>query len=864
MEKLITVDFDAIPKHFDFKNKELEWLSFWDRHQVYRYDEDKDNTFVVDTPPPTVSGSLHIGHVFSYSQTDFLVRFQRMMGKNIYYPMGWDDNGLPTERRVQNLFHIRCNANEPYQEGLTFEKATSKTRKERPTEVSRKNFIELCHVVTGEDEENFKKLWTNLGLSVDWSLEYATISKQSQQVAQLSFLDLYRKGHLYNAIKPIMWDINFQTSIAQAELEDRPVSGNFYHVEFQVENGGSFEIATTRPELLPACVGITAHPDDERYKGLFGKNALTPLFGVPVPIFPSEVVDPEKGTGIVMVCTFGDATDIEWWQEQNLPLRQVLNRVGRFENIEFGKPGWPSVNPETANQHYQELVGKTVFSAKKAIVELLEKETTSWHASAALKKTGESFQRAVKFYEKGDKPLEFIPSRQWFVKLLDKKKEILAKGNQINWFPGFTKERFEIWTENLAYDWNISRQRFFGVPIPVWYPINEKGLVDYESPILPEESQLPVDPSIDVPPGFDEKQRGLPGGFYGETDVFDTWFTSSLSPMINSKWLTNEEQHAKLFPADIRPQAHEIIRTWAFYTIVKALLHEDSIPWRNAVISGWVLDPNKSKMSKSKGNTITPDELMAKYSADGVRYWAAKARLGVDTAFDEGLMKNGLRLSTKMYNAAKLVFSNDGDAGKIDNPLDVSFLHQLAKVVESANQSFNEFNYTVALEETESFFWSNFTDSYIELVKNRAKDGDPSAIAALRLTMSIITRLFAPFQPYITEEIWSWVLAKETSVSSVHQAKFPSVQEITSQVGTKEDQVFEAAKACLQAIHKFKSERQLSVGAFLDNGVIVGNEQSIGLIKAVIDDIVQAGRIQAHSLKVDNSLKELEFTLLEN
>jgi valyl-tRNA synthetase len=862
--KLITKSLEVIPKHFDFKTKEKYWSTLWHEKGIYKYNKNQKNKdiFVIDTPPPTVSGSLHIGHVFSYSQTDFIARFQRMSGKHIFYPMGWDDNGLPTERRVQNLYHIKCNAKLSYAKNIVFELADAKKKKkERPLEISRKNFLELCQKVTTEDEKIFKRLWTHLGLSVDWTLEYATIHDNSRKTAQFSFIDLYNKGHLYNAVKPIMWDVNFQTSIAQAEVEERQLHGNFYHIEFQVENGESFEIATTRPELLPACVGITAHPHDDRFKHLFGKRAITPLFGVAVPIFASEEVNPEKGTGIVMVCTFGDATDVDWWRKEQLPLRQAINKTGRMANIVFGEAGWESLDAELANSYYKQLVNKTLYSAKKSIIELLKQQTTSWQSTPALKKIGDPFERSVKYFEKGNKPLEFIASRQWFVKLLDKKEKILDMGAKVNWLPNYAKDRFDNWTTNLAFDWNISRQRYFGVPIPVWYPIDKNGTILYSKPILPAPYQLPIDPSIDCPPNYKASQRNQKGGFHGETDVFDTWFTSSLTPQINSKWIDDKEEHNKLFPANIRPQAHEIIRTWAFYTIVKALLHENTIPWKNAIISGWVLDPNKKKMSKSKGNIITPEKLIDKYSADGVRYWAAKARLGVDTTFDEGMMKIGQRLSTKIYNASKFVYSSSGTKGAITNVLDISFLFHLKALIGRVQNAFTKFNYTLALEETETFFWSYFTDSYIELVKTRAKNSDISALNTLRLAMNILLRLFAPFLPYVTEEVWGWGNNKETGFRSIHQSNFPIEAEINGSIKENSTGIYNAAAQGLRSIHKFKSDKKLSVGAFIEQATLYGNEASINLIENAIHDLRNAGRIKNLFLKIDKTKADLDFNL---
>ena len=520
---------------------------------------------------------------------------------------------------MQNYFHVSCNPNVPYEDGLEATQASAKVRKKRAKDVSRKNFTELCLQLTEEDEKAFMQLWRRIGLSVDWKEEYATIDDHCRHLAQYSFLDLYEKGHVYNQESPTMWDIGFQTAVAQAELEDRPMTGAFYKINFGVEDSDrQFTIATTRPELLAACVGVTAHPDDKRYQDLFGKRAITPLFKVPVPIFPSELADPEKGTGILMVCTFGDQTDVEWWKEHGLALRQIVGKNGRLLPVTFGTEGWESLEPDAANSYYEQLVGQNVRKAKTAVAELLkDPQGAATGSNAPLLGEPEPLNQEIKFYEKGDMPLEFITTRQWFVRLIDKKDLLLEKGREIQWHPKHMGLRYANWTENLMFDWCISRQRYFGVPFPVWYPLDETGNPDYSRPIMADAEQLPMDPMIDTPPSYSEDQRDVPGGFTGESDVFDTWFTSSLTPQIGSYWTKNMERHQKLFPMDIRPQAHDIIRTWAFYTIAKAALHEDTIPWKNVILSGWILDPDRKKMSKSKGNVVTPMEFVEQFTADG-------------------------------------------------------------------------------------------------------------------------------------------------------------------------------------------------------------------------------------------------------
>jgi valyl-tRNA synthetase len=833
---------EELPQHFDSKAAEDRWQRQWDQWQIYRYDcaPSARETFKIDTPPPTVSGSLHVGHIFSYTHTDIIARFERMCGKNIFYPMGWDDNGLPTERRVQNFYGVRCDPSVPYDPDLNLLNPSNSSPDQR--RISRQNFIQLCLGLTAEDERAFKQLWRRIGLSVDWRQEYSTIDDRCRRAAQLSFLDLYAKGHVYNLEAPTAWDVDFQTAVAQAEIEDRPVAGHFFDIQFAIEGGGSFVIATTRPELLPACVAVTFHPEDGRYRHLLGKTALTPLFEAPVPIFASDLVDPEKGTGILMVCTFGDAADVHWWRTRQLPLRQIIGRDGRLMKVNFGGAEWPSRNPEAANVHYAALAGKNVRQARAAIAQALR---------PALPAEPRPIEHSVKFYEKGERPLEFISTRQWFVRLLDKKDRLLAAGDQIDWHPEFMRHRYRSWTENLAFDWAISRQRYFGVPFPLWYRLNEDGGRDFAHPILAHPEALPIDPASAAPPKYSEEQRNQPGGFAAEPDVFDTWFTSSLTPQITSGWETNPDRHAKLFPMDVRPQSHEIIRTWAFYTIVKSLLHEGSVPWKNVAISGWVLDPDRKKMSKSKGNVITPIALLDEYGADAVRYWSANARLGTDTAFDTNVLKVGKRLVTKLFNAGKFVLSQTGEPGPIRNALDISFLANLREVVTSATRAFNEFEHSSALSETERFFWHGFTDHYLEMVKARARSetdlfGRGSAIASLTLALSVLLRLFAPFLPFIAEEIWSWEFTH-----SVHTAPWPATHEFPP-TAAEEANVFETAIAALGAVKKAKSEAKVSVAQPVRHVVLSCNDRSRSNLETVLDGVISAGRIDKLELAPAN------------
>jgi valyl-tRNA synthetase len=870
-DRIRALDPERLPRHLDSTEAERRWDESWQKTGVHHWDPSRprEENFVVDTPPPTVSGELHVGHVCSYTQTDVLVRQQRMLGRNVYYPMGWDDNGLPTERRVQNYYHVRCDPHVPYQPGLELAEAGPAQRKGPPRLVSRPNFIELCERLTREDEKAFLALWRRVGLSVDWRLEYATIDAHCRRIAQLSFLDLFAKGVVYNAFAPTMWDVDFQTAVAQAEAEDRTVPSAYHRIEFGVEGSErSFVIATTRPELLAACVGVTAHPDDPRYRDLFGRRAVTALFRAPVPIFPSPQADPEKGTGILMVCTFGDATDVAWWRERGLALRQVIGREGRLLPVRFGEGGFESLAPDAAARCYAELAGKTVKQARARVVELLRDPAGSATGRGApLVGEPEPIEHAVKFYENGERPLEYVPTRQWFARLLDRKQALLEKGEQIRWHPPFMHARYRDWTENLSLDWCLSRQRYFGVAIPVWYPLDAQGAPDHTRPIVARADQLPVDPTTDTPPGFREEDRDRPGGFTAETDIFDTWFTSSLTPQIGSHWRLDPERHRRLFPADVRPQSHEIIRTWAFYTIAKALLHEDAIPWRHVLVSGWILDPNRKKMSKSKGNVMTPMPLLEQYSADAVRYWAGSARLGVDTAVDPNVFKIGRRLVTKIWNASRFVLTQSAEARPIGAELDRAFVAELRELAGHATRCFDDFDYAGALAATESFFWNRFTDTTLELVKARARsetdpDGRGSAVVALRTGLSVLLRLFAPFLPYVTEEVWSWAFAEETGRPSIHRAPWPVPEELADVPAPADAGSLSLAVAALAAVNKAKADAAVSMGREVRLLALAAAPATLARVRPVLADVLAAARCASHRVEPAADVDEGAFRVL--
>jgi valyl-tRNA synthetase len=755
-----------VPAKPALEGLEDKWTSRWEADGVYRFDRSasRERVYSIDTPPPTVSGSLHVGHVFSYTHTDIIARFHRMRGRAVFYPMGWDDNGLPTERRVQNYYGVRCDPSLPYLPG--FEPPAKPAK--QPIAISRPNFVELCARLTREDEKAFEHLWRHLGLSVDWGLTYATIGREAQRVSQLAFLRLLQGGRAYQVEAPTLWDVDFRTAVAQAELEDREMPGAYHRIKFAVPEGGTLEIDTTRPELIPACVALVAHPDDPRYQALFGRTVLTPLFNAPVPVKAHRLADPEKGTGVAMICTFGDITDVTWWRELSLPVRAVIQPNGALRPVTWGDPGWESRDPGAAQRHYDALAGLSAVKARTRVVELLRE-------SGDLAGDPRPITHHVKFYEKGDRPLEIVTSRQWFIRTMEEREALIARGRELHWVPEHMRARYENWVNGLNGDWCISRQRFFGVPFPVWYRIRENGTIDYDARLPASEDRLPVDPSTDVPAGFTESQRHQPGGFAGDSDVMDTWATSSLTPFFVCGWERDADLWSRTFPMDVRPQAHDIIRTWLFSTVLRAHLELGQLPWKTAAISGWVLDPDRKKMSKSKGNVVTPLGFLDEHGSDAVRYWAARGGPGVDTAFDPGQMKVGRRLAIKLLNAARFVLLKHEPAGEVTAPIDRGMLQRVSELVESTTRDLENYDYASALRDTETFFWW-FCDDYIELMKRRRGGADAaaaSAVTASQAALSAVLRLLAPYLPFVTEEVWSWWQS-----GSIHQARWPTTQEL--------------------------------------------------------------------------------------
>jgi valyl-tRNA synthetase len=843
-----------VPDKPTLEGVEARWAAVWDSEATYRFNPAarRDQVFSIDTPPPTVSGSLHMGSVFGYVQTDALARYRRMSGWELFYPMGWDDNGLPTERRVQTYFGVRCDPSLPYDADFTPPDEPGK----EDIPVSRPNFIALCNQLTVQDEKVFEDLWRRLGLSVDWTRGYATIDERSRRASQRMFLRNLSRGEAYSAEAPTLWDVDYQTAVAQAEMEDKERDAAYHRLRFD-----DIEIDTTRPELLAACVALVAHPDDERFAARFGTTVRTPLFGVEVPVVAHPLADPEKGSGIAMICTFGDVTDVIWWRELQLPTRSIITRAGRI--VETPPPGVPD------GPAWRAIAGGTVKAAQRTMVELLR-------ASGDLIGEPRAITHQVKFYERGERPLEIVTSRQWYIRNGGRdeglRHALLARGKELQWHPPYMEVRYENWVNGLNSDWLVSRQRYFGVPVPVWYPTNADGEPDHARPIVPDELSLPIDPTTDVPPGYEASQRGVPGGFVGDPDVMDTWATSSLTPQIACGWEDDPALFASTFPMDLRPQGPEIIRTWLFSTTLRSHLEHDVLPWRHTALNGWVLDPDHKKMSKSKGNVVTPMPLVEEFGSDAVRYWACNGRPGTDTAVDKGVMKIGRRLAIKILNASRFSLGRLGDGpvpglGAVTAPLDRALLARLGDVVVRATAALEEFDYARAQEMTETFFWS-FCDDYVELVKTRAYGesdaggadaaggvdtaGVDSARATLALALSVQLRLFAPFLPFVTEEVWHW-----WQPGSVHRSPWPTLGEFGQHAGGEgtvtqssaaEDNVLTVTADVLGAVRRAKTTEKRSMRAKVARLVVCGPPSALAAVAAARGDLADAGGVEAMEL----------------
>ncbi len=803
----------ALPKRYDPAINEQALQTHWQEAGTYHFTPGTpEPVYAIDTPPPTVSGHLHLGHVYSYSHTDFIARFWRMQGYNVYYPMGFDDNGHPTERLVE------------------------KTRGVTATEIGRQAFIEQCLEVSRETEPAYEALWRRLGHSIDWRYTYRTIDELSRRTSQQSFLNLYRKGLAYRQEAPAIWCPECRMSIAQADLNDLERQSEFVTLAFRLENGDTLPIATTRPELLPACVAIFVHPSDQRFAAKIAQRARVPLFGQEVPVLADPAADPEKGTGAVMCCTFGDVTDVDWWYTHHLPLKMVIGRDGRLT--------------EAAGDY----AGLTTTEARRQIVETLEARGSVLGRQA--------ITQSVRVHERCDTPVEYIVTRQWFIRVLDFKQQLLDFAEPITWHPAHMKARYREWVENLRWDWCISRQRYFGVTFPLWY-CNQCGEI-----LLADEAQLPIDPTDQPPP-----QACACGStsFTPETDIMDTWATSSMTPQIIGRWLSDPALYKQVFPFTLRPQAHEIIRTWAFYTLVKSYHHFGVLPWKEVAISGWGLAPGgTAKISKSRGGgPMAPQAMIERYSADAVRYWAASTGYGKDSTISEEKIQTGAKLVTKLWNVAKLSerFLQDYHLPAARPALSTAdrwILSRTQRLIRRVTELFQGYDYAAAKSEIETFFWGELADNYLEMAKGRLYNEASSAREGARFTLYqallTITKLFAPFLPYITETIYQGVFAQSEGNASVHRARWPVADEAL--IDARAEAAGESLVAVATAVRRYKSEQNLSLSTELERLQLATEEP--GLAAALQDatadliSITRARRVEV-SAHLDADLEHLSL-----
>ena len=774
-----------LEKRYQPTEIEPQLVNSWQLEGIYHFDPDQVGpVYSIDTPPPTVSGHLHLGHVYSYSHTDFIARFQRMNGRRVFYPMGYDDNGLPTERLVEKRLGITAR------------------------NMGRGEFIKMCLKVSAEAEIEYENLWQRLGLSIDWRYTYRTIDRRSRIISQRSYLDLYQRGLVYRKRSPAIYCPECRTTIAQADLEDLERQSEFITLAFKTLGGEIIPIATTRPELLPACVAVFAHPSDARYAHLSGRKLIVPHFGQSVPVLFDPAADPEKGTGIVMCCTFGDTADVAWWQQHLLALVEAVGSDGRMT----GMAG--------------ELSGLTIPAARKLMIEILSGD--------GLILDRQPTTQSVRVHERCDTPVEYLLFNQWFIRILDFKNELVALGDKIDWRPDFIRARYKAWVENLNWDWCISRQRFYGVPFPLWY-CTRCGEVT-----LAHEDELPVDPLSQQPAGACTCGSH---DFIPESDVMDTWATSSLSPQIVGQWLAgpggdepgqvrSTSLYPAVFPFSLRPQAHEIIRTWAFYTIAKSFFHFQKLPWKTALISGWGLaGAGMGKISKSRGGgPMPPLEMIRAYSADAVRYWAASAGPGRDAVISEEKIQMGARLVTKLWNVGRFCepflspVPNHPSTNSHLTPADRWILAQTQLVVRQVTEAYQNYDYATARNEMDAFFWSTLADNYLEMAKQRLYDlqhpAREAARATLNLVLLVILKLFAPLIPFVTEALYQGLYSnqKTTEPGSIHRSSWPVPDNRLDDPASLE--IGELLVQIATAVRRYKSERSLSLGTELPQLII--------------------------------------------
>lgn len=754
-------------QNYDFKTRERKWQEFWEKNDIFNFNPNKKNKiFSIDTPPPTLSGKMHLGHAFSYTHQDIIARYRRMRGENVFYPFGVDNNGLPTEKLVEKINKIRL------------------------FDVGRKNFVDICQKTIKEILPSFVSDWKRIGMSCDFSSIYSTISDQAQQISQRYFIELLKMGRIYRQYAPVLWCPECQTAISQADMEDKEIESFFYDIEFKTTDEKTFIVSTTRPELLASCVAIFVNPKDKRYINLIGKTAVTPIFFQKVKILSDLKVNPQKGSGIVMCCTFGDSTDVEWYFKYNLPIRISIARNGKTNAL---------------TKEFQNLSLKI---AREKIIESLKK--------SGLIKQERAINHIVNIHERCLTPVEIIADHQWFIKYLDLKKEFLKRSDQLQWYPPYMKKRLDNWIKGLKWDWCISRQRYFGVPIPVWHCKNCAEI------ILPEEKELPVDP-IHLKPK--KKCKCGSNDFVPEKDVLDTWMTSSLSPQIALSLVKNQRKKEKMFPMSLRPQAHDIINFWLFYTLARSFLHFKKIPWKNVMISGFVLDPKGEKMSKSKGNIVEPQIIAEQYGTDAMRFWASGASLGDDLRYSEDEIKIGKKTVTKIWNASRfcLMHIKKYNPQKLDIKKladeDKWILTKLYAANDIYIKKMEKYQYAGAKLTIDNFFWKDFCDNYLEIVKlrvyeNKHKKDLRAAQFTLYNTLLAILKLYAPIMPHITEEIYQEYFKKFERKKSIHLTTLPKPNK--KLYFPEQKKHFDLAIDIIGQIRKYKSKKNLSIKAETD------------------------------------------------
>ncbi len=806
-----------LEKKYKAKESEPKWQEFWQEKGIYKFDENSDKpVYSIDTPPPTVNGKIHIGHIFSYSQAEIMARYKRMKGFNVFYPFGFDDNGLPTERLVEKTNGIKAH------------------------QTTREHFTELCLEQTKELEKQFKKLFISAGFSCDWGHEYSTISPKAQITSQKSFIDLYNKKRVYFSEAPALWCTECRTAIAQAELETKEIPSLFNYLRFYIEGEGDnfVEIATTRPELLAACQCIFIHPEDEKNKYLLGKRIRVPLFDFTVPVLEDEKVELGKGSGVVMCCTFGDLTDLEWFNKHKLTFKEAILQDGTMSAI-CGK-----------------YAGMPILDARKAMIEDLKEQ------GHMIKQ--EKIAHNVATHERCGTPMEITIKKQWFIDILSNKQKYLDAGDKIKWYPAHMKGRYRNWVENLEWDWCISRQRYFGVPFPVWY-CKDCGAVK-----VADIADLPVNPLTSQP------RTACECGcteFIPEKDIMDTWATSSVTPLINLDWYDDEKFRKNMTPMSVRPNAHDIIRTWDFYTIVKSLYHTDDIPWNDVMISGHVMASKGEKISKKKSNaSMEPADLIEQFSADAVRLWTSSGSLGMDIVFSEEEFKNAGKLINKIWNVAKFVImqlegfdktAEDGSNVTL-NPFNKEEKPELLFMDKWIIASFNDmlrrfennlekYEIGLAIGELEKFFWS-YCDDYIEIIKNRVykpeiygENARKSGLYAAYHTLLGMIKCFAIYIPHVTEEIYQGYFAAQEDAVSVHVSE---IKPIVTESFDSEHPLKNADTAVeiISRLRGWKSERKLSL------------KEEIARAEVTLPEGVQLPEDAVADIKATCAVKELAFT----